>query len=117
MRIILLFLLLSSFLFSCERSSVQVPVSKCLKAKYGHTVGGTLHAKRVQKKRLINKMKKDLPYSNQEALRLLQKRYSSLRLKEIEFVIVNCQGYYKTSFKGSSIYFDPKTLKRLKIRR
>jgi hypothetical protein len=89
---------------------MAISSQECLKARYGHVVGGTLHSKRVLKSRLLRKQEKSLPHTREEALKILKSNYPELEIEEISFVIRNCHGYYKSKKE----FFDPNSLTIIK---
>jgi hypothetical protein len=109
--ILLLSIMISAL--SSDVSSMQISHQECLKAKYGHTLGGTLHSRKVLKNRLLRKNEAALPLSREESLKKLQKRYPALNIRQITFVIKNCAAYYRAKCGKKICYFDPVTLQIL----
>ncbi len=91
-------------------SSVKIPHEECMKSKYGHTIGGTLHSRQLLQKRILQKIELALPYKREEALQKLQKTYPNMDIGKITFIMKNCYGFYKSEIRGKSYYFDPKKL-------
>ncbi len=112
----LLIPLLFSSLFLCaeEVSTLKIPPKECMKAKYAHTLGGTIHSQKLLKKRLLQKIESSLPHSNKEALKLLQQKYPHLHINRIDLILRNCKGYYYSNNSGKPYYFDPLTLTIIK---
>jgi len=110
----LLFLLLPHFFLYAGESSLKIRHTECLKAKYAHTLGGTLHSRAVLKKKLLQKSETQLPHTREEALTILRKRYPSLKIAELDFIIRNCHGLYRAKSGRKTYYFDPVTLTIIK---
>ncbi|GEM_PF-4885176 len=106
-------LLFSTLLFAqetTENSSVEIPVKECMKIRYAHTLGGTLHSRKTLNKRAVTKLEASLPHTREEAQKLLQQKYPHLHIDRISLIIRKCKGYYLYK-KGKKEYlFDPKTL-------
>ncbi len=97
-----------------EHSTLKIPQQACLKAQYGHVVGGTLHSRTVLQKRLYERTVEKLPHSQQEALTVLRQRYPSLEIKDIKFVIRQCEGFYLADNGERRYLFDPIQLTLIK---
>ncbi len=106
----LITLILTTTTLLAITSSVKIPYEQCMKSKYGHTLGGTLHSKQLQKKRILRQREETLTYKREEALKKLQKAYPRLNIEKITFVIKNCYGFYKSEINEKIYYFDPNKL-------
>ncbi len=101
--------LLGLTILSAEKSSLKISDQECLRARYGHIPGGTMHSRKVLGKRLLQKSEKQTGRTRKETLAILRKKYPELNITHIDFIIRNCYGYYR--FERD--YFDPLTLERI----
>lgn len=113
MKFFVAFILFTSTLFAQIQDSQKIPLQECLKAKYGHTLGGTLHSKSILAQKLINKVRKSLPLSDEKALIMIQEKHPHLAIKTTTLIIKNCKALYKGSSKDSSYFFHPETFSML----
>jgi len=102
----LLVVLISSTL--CAKQNI--PPKECLHAKYGHTLGGTIHSKTILNKKLLGKVRQTLPYSDKEASIMIEKKYPTLCIKNTTLILKNCQVFYWSHHGDKSYYFDADTL-------
>ncbi len=106
MKFFVAFILLTSTLFAEQK----IPLQECLHAKYGHTLGGTMHSKTVLAKRLLTKVRKTLPFSDEKALLVISEKYPNLAITSNTLIIRNCTAIYKSTAKEKNYFFDADTL-------
>ena len=80
MKLFVVFILFTSTLFAEQK----IPLQACLHAKYGHTLGGTMHSKTILAKRLLNKVQKTLPFSDEKALIMIEEKVEEKVAQTIE---------------------------------
>ena len=97
-------------LFSALYSEQTIPIKECLHIKYAHTLGGTMHSKTVLSKKLLNKIHKTLPYSDDEVLIMIQNKYPELAIKSNKLIIQNCKVRYQGITQNKKYFFDVDTL-------
>ncbi len=93
---IAIIVLFSAIEADAMESSINISHNECLKYRYGHTIGGTMHSRLVQKR----KLKKMATYSEKEAFDLLAKIYS---LESLNLFVKNCNVYFKAFTKEGEI--------------
>ncbi len=104
-----LFMLLSSLLSAKSGLSVQ----ECLKIKYAHTLGGTMHSKHKQRQNLLKKIEKTLPFTKEQALKKIQKEHPRLHVLALKLHIQNCKVRYIATTNASVLFFDAHTLQQI----
>ncbi len=110
MKFFVVFILFISTLFAEHK----IPLQECLHAKYGHTVGPTMHSKTILAKRLLNKVRKSLPFSDEKALIMIQEKYPDLAIISNALIIRNCSAIYQGSSKDKNYFFHTDTLNKIK---
>ncbi len=103
---IFLVVLISSTLYA----KLNLPPKECLHAKYGHTLGGTIHSKTILNKKLLGKVRQTLPYTDKEASIMIEKKYPTLGIKNTTLIIKNCSVFYWSHHEDENYYFDADTL-------
>ena len=118
MRFLLFYFIVVSVIWAKDvRSSMEISMQECMKARHGYAPGGTLHARKVLQKRLAKKMEATLPGSRKESIVKLREKYPHLKIEKLEFLIRNCKGYYRFKEGKRDIYVDPLTLEIVKGKR
>ncbi len=87
-------------------STIKIPYKECSKYPYAHVIGGTGHSRYIQKKKLAKKAKVLALYTKDEALNILQKAYSQLRLENFNISVKSCHVYFKAILQNKIYYFD-----------
>ncbi len=106
MKFFVVVILCSSVLLAEQK----IPLQECLHAKYGHTLGGTMHSKSMLAQKLLNKVRKTLPFSDAQARIMIQEKYPDLAIKSNTLIIQNCTAIYKSSAKDKHYFFHADTL-------
>ncbi len=106
MKFFLAFMLFISTLFAEQK----IPLQECLHAKYGHTLGGTMHSKTILAKKLLDKVRKTLPFSDEKALIMIQEKYPDLAITSNRLIIRNCKAIYQGNSKDRDYFFHADTL-------
>jgi len=110
MKYLIAFILFTSTLFAQIQDSQNIPLQECLKAKYGHTLGGTLHSKSALVQKLLNKVRQTLPLSDEKALNKIQAEHPNLDIQRNTLIIRSCKAMYKSVSQDKLYFFHPKTL-------
>ena len=113
MRIVFALGMCASMLFA-EIESQNIPIMDCLKSKYGHTLGGTMHSRKVLKTQLLKDIKEALPHDKASALKRIQNLYPDVC--ENRLIIRNCKAYYQSKSEKKVYLFDPFTFKLISIK-
>jgi len=92
------------------KPSAKIPHDECMKYPYKQTIGGTMHSRMVQKKRLYRLAKDEANYTEDEALKEIQKRYKNLDIDKVTLTVKNCFIYFKAKNSKYIYYFDAKNL-------
>jgi hypothetical protein len=106
---IILTLFVTTILADKTVSTAKIPKDECLKYPYRHTIGGTMHSRMVQKKRLYALAQKEANYTKEEAFKEIAKRYG-LDIKELSLKVKSCFVYFKVLDEKEIYYFDAKNL-------
>ncbi len=106
MKFFIAMLLLGSTLYAEQTISVK----ECLQTKYGHTLGGTIHSKKIIEKKLLDKIRLSLPHDDKEALIMIAQKYPDLAITKNRLIVRNCKAIYQGISKDNSYFFDAHTL-------
>lgn len=113
---ITIFVLFSTLEANAIHSTVKIPYSECSKYPYAHVIGGTMHSRLVQKKRLEKKAKSLASHTANETLIILQKEHPEFSLESINIAVKSCNVYYKALSQNSIYYFDAGNLALLQTK-
>ena len=97
-------------ILNADTSSVKIPYKECSKYPYAHTIGGTMHSRFIEKKRLYKIAKQKAAFTEEEALKNIQSKYPSWSIENAEIAIKSCFVYFKSVTTKYIYYFDAKTL-------
>ncbi|HIP59559.1 MAG TPA: hypothetical protein EYH01_03925 [Campylobacterales bacterium] len=113
---ITIFVLFSTLEANAIHSTVKIPYSECSKYPYAHVIGGTMHSRFVQKKRLEKKAKSLASHTANKTLTILQKEHPEFSLESINIAVKSCNVYYKALSQNSIYYFDAGNLALLQTK-
>ena len=113
---ITIFVLFSTLEAKAIHSTVKIPYSKCSKYPYAHVIGGTIHSRFVQKKKLEKKAKTLASHTSDETLILLQKKHPEFSLESVNIAVKSCNVYFKGLSQNSIYYFDAGNLALLQTK-
>ena len=95
---------------------MKIPCSECLKYPYAHVLGGTIHSRFVQKKKLEKKAKSLASHTTDATLTMLQKEHPEFSLESVNISVKSCNVYFKGLSQNSIYYFDAGNLALLKTK-
>jgi hypothetical protein len=113
---ITIFVIFSTLEAKAIHSTVKIPYSECSKYPYAHVIGGTIHSRFVQKKKLEKKAKTLASHTSDETLILLQKEHPEFNLESVNITVKSCNVYFKGLSQNSIYYFDAGNLALLQTK-
>jgi hypothetical protein len=95
---------------NAKHSSIKVPYNICLKYPYGNTIGGTIYSKLTQKRKLYKYALNKANYTEEKALKIIQREHPTLNIKDLNIYVRNCFVYFRATNGNQNYYFDARTL-------